>query len=134
MSSPAGTIAVGATGEATIVVTPELTVGHQLPFMPKVYSTPSMIFLMETAAGNALQPHLPPGWVSVGVDVNIRHLAATPVGRLVTSRATVTAVTDKLVTFDVEARDGGTLIGRGSHSRAPVELARFVRSLGSPPA
>jgi fluoroacetyl-CoA thioesterase len=128
------TIAVGAVGEATVVVTPELTVGHLIAGMPAVYGTPFMIFLMESAAGNAIQASLPAGWVSVGVDVNVRHLAATPVGRTATARATVTSVTGKLVTFDVEAHDGVRLIGKGTHSRAPVELARFERSLAAPPS
>ena len=125
-------IAIGLKGEATEVVTTELTVGHLIPLMPKVYSTPSMIFLMETAAGGAIHASLPAGWVSVGVDVNIRHLAPTPVGRTVTARATVTAVSEKLVTFEVEAHDGTNLIGRGTHTRAPVELARFERALTAP--
>jgi predicted thioesterase len=128
------TIAIGTTGDATVVVTPELTVGHLLAGMPMVYGTPFMIFLMESAAGNAIQASLPAGWVSVGVDVNIRHMAATPIGRTVTARATVTGVTEKLVTFDVEAHDGVKLIGKGTHTRAPVELARFERSLSAPPA
>jgi predicted thioesterase len=72
---------------------------------------------------------LPPGWVSVGVDVCIRHLAATPIGRTVTATARVTAVGDKLVAFEVEAHDGVNLIGTGTHTRAPVELARFERNL-----
>lgn len=127
------TIAIGSKGEATVIVTTELTVGHAIPLMPKVYSTPSMIFLMETAAGSAIQASLPPGWVSVGVDVNIRHLAATPVGRTVTASATVTSVSEKLVVFDVEAHDGTNLIGKGTHTRAPVELARFERALSAPP-
>jgi predicted thioesterase len=90
-----------------------------------------MIFLMEIAASNAIQASLPSGWVSVGVDVNIRHLAATPVGDTVTARATVTSVTEKLVAFDVQAHDGTNLIGRGTHTRAPIELARFERALAA---
>jgi len=127
--NPSSNIAVGASGEASVVVTPELTVRHLLPSMPAVYGTPFMIFLMETAAGEAIQSSLPAGWVSVGVDVNIRHLAPTPVGHRVTAHATVTSVTEKLVHFDVIARDGALVIGKGTHSRAPVELARFERSL-----
>lgn len=127
--NPSANITVGAAGEATVVVSPELTVGHLLAGMPAVYGTPFMIFLMESAAGNAIQPSLPAGWVSVGVDVNIRHLAPTPVGRTVTARATVTSVTEKLIHFDVIAHDGATVIGKGTHSRAPIDLARFERSL-----
>lgn len=129
--NPSFNIAIGASGEASVVVTPELTVRHLLPSMPAVYGTPFMIFLMETAAGEAIQSSLPPGWVSVGVDVNIRHLAPTPVGHRVTAHATVTAVSEKLVYFDVIARDGAAVIGTGTHSRAPVELARFERALSA---
>jgi fluoroacetyl-CoA thioesterase len=129
MSEWASGIRKGMTGQATVVVTKELTVGHLLPFMPKVYSTPMMIFLMETAAGNAIQPALPNGWVSVGVDVSVRHTAATPVGHTAVAKATVTAVGEKLVEFEVEAWDGATLIGKGTHSRAPIELARFMARL-----
>jgi fluoroacetyl-CoA thioesterase len=124
-------IVVGLRGEAKVVVTPELTVGHFVAGMPEVYGTPFMIFLMETAAGQAIQACLPAGWVSVGVEVNIRHLAPTPVGGTVTAHATVTAVTAKLVSFDVEAHDGTNVIGSGTHSRAPIDLARFERTLAA---
>jgi fluoroacetyl-CoA thioesterase len=124
----------GAAGEATAVVVEQLTVRHFVPTMPAVYGTPFMIMLMEMAAANAMAPGLPEGWVSVGVDVNIRHLAATPLGRTVTASALVTRVGAKLVEFEVQAHDGVNLIGKGTHSRAPVELARFERafSRGSP--
>ena len=129
--NPLPSSVIDSEGEATVVVTPELTVGHFHPSMPAVYGTPFMIFLMEIAASQAIQASLPSGWVSVGVDVNIRHLAATPVGETVTARATVTSVTDKLVAFDVQAHDGTNLIGRGTHTRAPIELARFERALAA---
>ncbi len=120
---------VGMEGRATVVVTPELTVRHHVPQMPAVYSTVYMILLMEIAAGEAIQAGLPTGWVSVGVDVQVRHLAATPVGRSVTGYAKVTEVSDKLVTFEVEVRDGDRVVGAGMHTRAPIEVARFERSL-----
>jgi fluoroacetyl-CoA thioesterase len=129
--NPFAGIAFGAEGEATTVVTPEVTVRHFHANMPEVYGTPFMIYLMEVAASNAIQSSLPAGWVSVGVDVNIRHLAATPVGRTVTARAKVTNVTDKLIEFEVQAHDGKNLIGKGTHSRAPIDRVRFERSLSS---
>ena len=122
-------IVVGATGEATTVVSPEITVRHFHAAMPAVYGTPFMIYLMEVAASRAVADALPAGWVSVGVDVNIRHLAATPVGRTVVARAKVVAVTERLITFEVEAHDGVNAIGRGTHTRAPVDLKRFEASL-----
>jgi len=130
--SPVADIAIGAEGEASVVVTREMTVRHFHPGMPEAYGTPFLIYLMELAASQAIQASLPSGWVSVGVDVNIRHLAPTPVGRTVTAKARVTAVGDKLISFDVEAHDGVSLIGRGTHSRAPVDLARFEQALAVP--
>ena len=127
--NPVRGIAIGAEGKASVVVTRELTVRHFRPNMPEVYGTPLMIYLMEVAADEAIQSSLPAGWVSVGVEVNIRHLAATPVGRTVTAKAIVTAITDKLVTFEVQAHDGVNLIGKGTHTRAPIDLARFEQAL-----
>jgi predicted thioesterase len=59
----------------------------------------------------------------------VRHLAATPVGRTVTARAVVTSVAERIIGLDVEAHDAVQLIGQGTHTRAPVELARFERKL-----
>jgi predicted thioesterase len=127
---PFARITPGLTGHHQLVVTPELTVGHHAAGMPLVYGTPFMILAMEIAAGDALRGRLPEGWVSVGVDVNIRHLRATPVGRTVTTTGRVTHCDGKLVHFEIEAHDGVALIGRGTHTRAPVEVARFLRPMG----
>ena len=127
--NPLEQLSVGARGEARTVVTPELTVAHAMPGMPAVYGTPFMIYLMEQAAAAAMSPVLPEGWASVGVGVNIQHLAATPLDRTVTATAVVTEVGAKTVTFDVEAHDGVRLIGKGSHTRAPIELLRFLKRL-----
>src|SRR5262245_6890160 len=93
--------------------------------MPEVYGTPLMIYLMEVASARAVAPYLPPGHVSVGTEVNVKHLAATPVGLTVTATATVTATNGRLVTFAVRAHDGVELIGEGTHVRAVVEVGRF---------
>jgi predicted thioesterase len=122
-------IPVGASATTNIEVTREMTVAHFHAHMPEVYGTPMMIYLMELAAANAIQPYLPEGWVSVGAVVNIKHLAATPVGFKVTARAEVTAVSDHTVTFTVEAHDGVDKIGEGTHVRAPVELSRFEKRM-----
>ncbi len=127
--NPTEGIVPGAESEATTVVAREMTVRHFQEGMPEVFGTPFMIYLMEVAASQAIQPGLPPGWVSVGVDVNIRHLAPTPIGRTVTARARVTEVTGKLIVFEVQAHDGVNLIGKGTHSRAPIDLARFEKGL-----
>jgi predicted thioesterase len=88
-----------------------------------------MIYLMEVASSEAIQAYLPEGWVSVGVGVDIRHLAATPVGFTVTAKAEVVAVSDNTVTLKVEAYDDVEKIGEGMHVRAPIEMARFGKRI-----
>lgn len=127
--SPTSKIPIGASAETSIEVTRELTVAHFHSHMPEVYGTPMMIYLMELAAARAIQSYLPEGWVSVGALVQIKHLAATPVGFTVTARADVVEVSDRLVTFRVEAHDGVEKIGEGSHIRAPVQMERFDMSV-----
>lgn len=127
--NPTESLAVDMKGTETVVVRDQLTVPHHLPTMPAVYGTPMMIYLMEVAAANAIHPHLPEGWVSVGAEVNIRHLAATPVGRTVTATGTVTAINDRLVTFRVEAHDGVRRIGEGTHVRGVIDLRKFEERL-----
>ncbi len=127
--NPTITITPGMSGSATTVVTREITVAHLHPEMPEVYGTPFMIYLMEVAASNAIQEHLPPGHVSVGTSVDVQHLAATPVGRTVTAKARVISVDGRRVTFAVEAHDGAERIGAGSHGRAVVDMARFLKAL-----
>jgi fluoroacetyl-CoA thioesterase len=123
-------LTVGMTAEKKVVVTPEMTVGHVVPGMPAVYGTPTMILHMEMAAGSAIQPSLPPGYVSVGMMVNIRHLAATPVGRTVRTVARVVAIEGKSVLFEVEAWDGDRKIGDGTHRRGVVNVAEFEKRFG----
>jgi fluoroacetyl-CoA thioesterase len=124
-------IPVGAAATKTIEVTREMTVAHFVEEMPAVYGTPIMIYHMEIAAGDAIQQHLPEGWISVGVLVNVKHLAATPVGAKVTARAEVISVDDNLVTFAVESHDGFEKIGEGIHVRAPVQTDRFLKKVNA---
>ena len=124
-----GLIPVGIAVQQTLVVTHALTVQATVPDLPAVYSTPNMILFMEITCTDLIRPYLPDGWVSVGALVDVRHLAATPVGATVTATATVVEVTNKLVTFEVEAHDGIDLIGRGRHARAPIALERFESGL-----
>lgn len=124
-------VPLGARTERTITVTPEMTVAHFHADMPAVFGTPVMIYHMEVTASDALRPHLPEGWVSVGVLVNVRHLAATPAGMKVTFTARVLEVRDSGVTFAVEAHDEVEKIGEGIHVRAPVEMERFMKRVGA---
>ncbi len=123
------TIPLGASVTKTWTVTRELTIARVDDRLPAAFATPMMIYLMEVAAAEAIQPYLPDGWISVGVAVSVRHLAATPVGMTVTARAEVIAVDERAITFAVEAYDEWEKIGEGTHVRAPVELARFRQRL-----
>jgi len=92
-------------------------------------STPRMIMWMEYAARDAVLPHLEPGQDTVGVRVDVRHLAATPLGAEVTYRATVAAVEGRRVTFEVEALDGAETVGKGLHERYIIDVKRFAEGL-----
>ena len=118
------------TGSKEQLVTRELTVGAHVEGMPFVYGTPMMVMLMEIASGSAVADHLPPGWATVGSEVNVRHLAPTPVGRTVTATARVIAVEGRSVPFSVEAHDGVHKIGEGTHRRGAVNLERFASRIG----
>ncbi len=118
-------ITIGMTAERLYTVAHERTVQHFVPSMPAVYATPMMILDMELTAGDAVTPHLPDGFVTVGTMVDIRHLAATPVGRVVRTVATVTDIHRKIITFDVVAFDGERKIGDGRHGRGVVNVADF---------
>jgi len=120
-------IPIGIVGTRSIEVTPDLTLAREDDRMPAVLATPMMICLMEMTARDLIQPYLPEGWITVGAVVNVRHLAATPAGAIVTVRAEITEVSGKTVTLAVEAHDGVDKIGEGTHIRAPVELSRFVK-------
>src|SRR5262249_35640914 len=87
-----------------------------------VFATPMMILAMENAALNAIRGYLDPGESAVGTAVDVRHLAATPVGHEVTAEAEVTRVDGRRVAFNVAARDELDEIGRGTHEGVVVEL------------
>ena len=124
-------VAVGLTGEKTVTVTHDMTVQHFLPTMPAVYATPVMILHMETTSAESIAALLPEGHVSVGMAVNVRHLAATPVGRTVRVASRVAEVEGKTVLFEVEAWDGERKIGDGTHRRGVVEVAAFEKRFGA---
>ena len=124
-------ITVGMSAERIITVTPGLTVKHFVPKMPAVFATPMMIMEMEMASADAIAPHLGEGWVTVGTEVDIRHLGASAVGALVRTTARVIAVERRVIRFEVEAYDGERRIGDGRHARGLVNVARFEKRLGA---
>jgi predicted thioesterase len=123
-------VTIGMTAEQVVTVTFEKTIGHFVAQMPQVYATPIMILHMEMAAGSAIAARLPEGFVSVGMDVNVRHLAATPIGRTVRTIARVIEIAATSVVFEVEAWDGDRKIGDGTHRRGIVNLVEFEERFG----
>jgi fluoroacetyl-CoA thioesterase len=123
-------IKVGMSAERTLVVPPERTVGHFVSHMPMVYATPMMILEMEMASADAIAAVLAPGWITVGTEVDIRHLAATPVGATVRTTAKVVAVERRVIRFEVEAFDDKRRIGEGRHARGLVNVASFTAQFG----
>ena len=91
-----------------------------------VYATPAMIALMEMTAYSAVQPLLPPGWSTVGTEINVRHIAATPSGMKVHARAELLGINGRALSFKVEVFDESGKIGEGIHGRFIVENERFL--------
>ena len=123
-------IPLGAKGSFTLVVAPEhLANRFKDAMLPPVLATPIMVLAMENAALNAVRAHLEPGESALGTVVDIRHLAATPVGQHVTAEAEVTEVDGRRIVFAVTAPDEVEEIGRGTHERMVVDLRRLTLRL-----
>lgn len=116
----------GLAAELSTEVKPEHTAAHLGSGGVPVLATPMMIAFMEGAARNAVQPELPEGWTTVGTLVNVRHLAATPVGMRITARATLTEVEGRRLVFAVEVHDEKEKVGEGLHERFIINSDRFV--------
>lgn len=123
-------IPTGAKGSFTLKVRPEhLASRFKDPTLPNVLATPVMILAMENAALDAIRGFLDAGESAVGTAVDVRHLAATPVGHVVRAEAEVTKVDGRRVEFKVSARDETEEIGRGTHQRMVVDIARVNERL-----
>jgi predicted thioesterase len=123
-------ITIGMRAERILEVPPEQTVGHFLSYMPMVFATPMMILEMELASGDAIHARLAPGWVTVGTEVDIRHLAAAPVGAIIRTTAEVIEVDRRVISFAVEAFHGTVRIGEGRHGRGIVNVEHFKKRFG----
>jgi len=126
---------VGDVSEAVMVVRNEdsaraLAVSLEDDF-PDVFATSRMVALMELAAARGMKKLLNAGQLSVGVGVDVKHLAATPVGIEVRATATFLGMAEKLYRFKVEAFDAGGLIGEGEHTRAIVSTERLLDGAAS---
>ena len=115
----------GLTGSAELLVGSEHTAPSIGSGVIPVLGTPVMINLMEAAALAAAEHLLPPGHQSLGIHLDVRHIAATPIGMRVRATAELTQVDGRTLTFRVEARDEKETIGDGTHQRVVVNVARF---------
>mmetsp|Transcript_10918 Transcript_10918/g.22276 ORF Transcript_10918/g.22276 Transcript_10918/m.22276 type:complete len:137 (-) Transcript_10918:141-551(-) len=124
--------AQGAKAVAEQVAEPKLSARDMGSGDLLVFATPAMVALMEAAAVKALAPFLPAGWTTVGTGISTSHVAATPMGVAVTAEATVTEAEKRSATLRVVARDAsGDVIGEGTHTRAAVEVEKFMGRVNS---
>ena len=123
----------GLTGEVRLVVEERHTAQHLGSGAVRVLATPQMVLLMEKAGVAAVDELLPEGYRTVGMHLDVRHLAPTPLGFEVRASAELVGVDGRRLTFRVEVREepfddlhgGGTVVGEGSHQRAIVNVQQF---------
>ena len=116
----------GLVGQAETLVTDSNTAAAIGSGALPVFSTPHMIALMETASMDAIAQCLEDGQGSVGVRIDVAHLAATPMGLTVRAESTLTKVEGRMLNFEVKAWAGDELIGEGTHQRCIVFNGRFM--------
>jgi len=119
----------GLSGMSEMIVQREDLVGRLGDVALDVLSTPRLIQLMETAAVNAIKAHVPPDRVSLGTQINIRHLSATPLGMKVTAHALLKAVEEDRLIFMIDAHDEKDKVAEGEHERILVSKERFLRKV-----
>lgn len=122
---------IGTTGETKFVVENRHCIEFATDGMPAVLSTPNLIGILERTARQAIAPFLEADERSVGVEIELRHFAPTPLGAKVTATARVISASRRFVDFQIEARDEQELILRGVHRRAVVTVNGFARRVQS---
>jgi len=117
---------VGIKHTVTEMVTKDNTADKVGSGLLPVYATPSMIALMEKCASECVAPYLEEGKASVGTMLNVKHVAASPIGIKITCTATLTEVDGRRLLFSLEAFDEKGLIGEGTHERFVIDTERFM--------
>lgn len=123
------TLRVGLIGEAITTVTSQQSAVTMGSGSLQVFATPALIAQMEAATVAAVDPYVRKGYTSVGVEVNVRHLAATPIGEYVTCMAEITRINGKRVELQVRAWDEHALIGEGTIIRYLIDADEFLSRL-----
>ena len=117
----------GTLGEHRFVVSTEHVIDFATDGMPAVLSTPRLIGLIERTARESLYPFLDPDERTVGLEIDLRHFAPTPLGAPVTCTTRVIQAAGTQIMFQVEARDAAELIARGLHKRAVIRVGSFAK-------
>jgi fluoroacetyl-CoA thioesterase len=120
------TVPAGARREERLLVTGDVAIDFLETESARVLSTPHLIGYLEMATRNLIKEYLPEGWDSVGTHVDVRHLAATPIGMSVRLTAEVLAADERRVTCRVEAWDEREKVAEGLHERFIIDIARFA--------
>ena len=120
---------VGMKHECSVVVTEALTANKIGSGLLPVYATPSMIALMENTCAECVQSCLNEGEGTVGMAVDIKHVAATPIGKTVRCECELKEISGKKLLFEVNAYDDKGLIGTGTHKRAIISNEQFMARL-----
>lgn len=118
---------VGAVGELALTVEPHHAIDFATGGMPAVLSTPNLIGLLERTAREAVAPWLDENERTVGIEIELKHLAPTPVGAKVRCTARVVRVDGKEIGFQIQASDAQEVIARGAHTRRVIRVEGFSR-------
>jgi fluoroacetyl-CoA thioesterase len=122
-------IIIGARHEERLLVTSEVAISFLGLDDARVLATPQMIRYMEWTSRNLVLPMLDEGYDTVGTHVNVSHLAAAPIGSVVTFTSEITALRDRRVEFHVTASSENEMIGEGTHERGIINVAKFATRL-----
>ncbi len=122
-------LTIGIIGNKEIIVKTEDTAARYGSGLIEVFATPAMIGLMESTAQLSVQPLLPEGAITLGTEVNIKHLKATPIGMKVKCESKLIAFEGKKLVFEVNAWDEKGEIGSGTHTRYVVDAQKFMEKL-----
>lgn len=120
---------IGIEEEKEIIVQTEDTAARYGSGLIEVFATPAMIGLMESTAQQSVQHLLDDGLITLGTEVNIRHLKATPVGMKVNCKSKLISIEGKKLLFEVNASDETGIIGNGTHTRYIVDAEKFMAKL-----
>ena len=118
---------IGAVGELQFVVEQKHVIDFATDGMPAVLSTPNLVGLLERTARETLQPFLETNERTVGIELDLRHLAPTSLGQSVSCTTRIIHVEGTQVTFQIEARDAHEVVARGVHKRAVIRVESFAK-------